>query len=398
MWLEQLSAKQKFQYKILAVLFGGLLIYAPLAAVYSLPLWPAMMLELTVLGLHQSMVRSPFQWGMTPWLALLTLATLSGVQLPAALLLVGAVHPPILKKLWELYGWLPQKIQLAAISSFLLIVTHTIACGWLLIQPPDVALGVVEKYVWGVYWTVTTLATVGYGDIIPQSSGARFYAMGIMMVGVSSFAIFVSHFSRLLINRDSKLEAQKLKLRHLQELLMRYQVPFKLRHEAFMLYQHILSNKSAEDEERILGELPTSMRATLQIHMRVFAISKLEIFQGNSHECLETIAENLQERFYQAGERIVAQGEMGHEMFVVHHGEVDVWRDGVRLSSIAEGHVFGEAALIEQRPRSAQVVARKYCNILVLSNEAYLKIAQKYPRFKEKFEKIHSERKLSSAA
>lgn len=397
MWLEQLSAKQKFQYKILAVLFAGLLIYAPLAAVYSLPLWPAMVLELIVLGLHQSMVRSPFQWGMTPWLVLLMFLAVSGIQAPAILMLVGAIHPPILKKLWELYAWLPQKIQLAAISSFLLIVTHTIACGWLLIQPPA-NLDVVEKYVWGVYWTVTTLATVGYGDITPQSSGARFYAMGIMMIGVSSFAIFVSHFSRLLVNRDSKVEAQKLKLRHLQELLMRYQVPFKLRHEAFMLYQHILANKSAEDEERILGELPSAMRATLQIHMRVYAISKLKIFQGNSHECYAAIAENLQERFYQAGEVIVEQGEVGHEMFVVHHGEVDVWRDGVRLSSISEGHVFGEAALLEQMPRSAQVVARKYCNILVLSHEAYLKIAQKYPRFKEKFENVHSERKINSAA
>ncbi|UWQ93054.1 ion channel [Aliisedimentitalea scapharcae] len=45
----------------------------------------------------------------------------------------------------------------------------------------------VEGYVDALYFTVTTLTTTGYGDITPQSTGARLLTVMIMIVGVSLF-------------------------------------------------------------------------------------------------------------------------------------------------------------------------------------------------------------------
>ncbi len=394
MWYEQLSSKQKWQILVISITNVAVSIFLPLSFVFKVPSWPIALIEVICLGTYFISYRAKPSVTEIPWI---TLSVLMSQWFPLArfISLAGIVRPRIIKKLWEQHHWLPQKVQLLVGTIALFLVIHTIACGWIFIQPPSAFMNSWDKYVYGVYWTVTTLATVGYGDITPQSSMARFYAMGIMMIGISSFAIFVSHFSRLLISRDSKLEAQKVKMRQLQEMLSRYQVPLRLRQETYHLYQHILDNKGLDEEEKILGELPLSLREQLQIHMRIQSIYRLEIFRNLSPGCLELIARNFEERFYNSGEVIVKQGEMGHEMFVVHHGEVEIWRDSQKLNNLKEGSIFGEMALLEETTRNAQVTAKKYSHLLILTAESFNRISEQYPEFRNRLNSIHRMRKTA---
>lgn len=47
----------------------------------------------------------------------------------------------------------------------------------------------------GIYWAMTTAATVGYGDVSPHDRGGRVIAVVVMLVAIPSLASAYAHFS-----------------------------------------------------------------------------------------------------------------------------------------------------------------------------------------------------------
>lgn len=85
-------------------------------------------------------------------------------------------------------------------------------------------------------------------------------------------------------------------------------------------------------------------------------------FGGLSDASLDLLVSMLVERRVEAGATVVAEGEPGRSMYVVHSGELAVSRRGaggrvIRMSRLEAGDFFGEMTLIEMQNRSATVVA-----------------------------------------
>ena len=85
-------------------------------------------------------------------------------------------------------------------------------------------------------------------------------------------------------------------------------------------------------------------------------------FGGVSDASLDLLISMLVERSFQAGDKVVSEGEPGRSMFVVSSGRLTVWRRGyagrpIHMADVEPGDFFGEMTLIEMQNRSATVVA-----------------------------------------
>ena len=90
-----------------------------------------------------------------------------------------------------------------------------------------------------------------------------------------------------------------------------------------------------------------------------------------------------------AGETIVKQDEVGDCMFVLVTGEAKVvhHRSGhdVDLATLREGDFFGELALVDEGPRSADVQALSDCTLLRITQAVISAVAGVYPTAAFKF-------------
>lgn len=99
---------------------------------------------------------------------------------------------------------------------------------------------------------------------------------------------------------------------------------------------------------------------------------------------LDRLASLLQHRHYQSGETVFREGDPGTALYLIEAGEVKVLLAGsegkeVPLSLLSSGEFFGELALLDGEPRSADAVATMPTELLVLLREDFLRFLREEP-------------------
>ena len=61
-----------------------------------------------------------------------------------------------------------------------------------------------ETYLDALWWAVSTVTTVGYGDIVPLTTGGRLVGMALMFSGTVIFMGFVGLFASLFVRIEIK--------------------------------------------------------------------------------------------------------------------------------------------------------------------------------------------------
>jgi CRP-like cAMP-binding protein len=114
-------------------------------------------------------------------------------------------------------------------------------------------------------------------------------------------------------------------------------------------------------------------------------LKKVAIFAdlgGPESEALEGLCK---ERAYARDDLIVSQESAGDSLFVVTEGRVKVVLYGqsgreVILSTFKPGDFFGEMSLLDNQPRSANVIASEPSRLLVLDRAAFARHLESHPR------------------
>lgn len=79
------------------------------------------------------------------------------------------------------------------------------------------------------------------------------------------------------------------------------------------------------------------------------------------------------------GDRLIEQGTMPYELFVIESGEVEVFRDREQLATLGAGDVVGEIGLLAQHRRMASVVAKTDVLALALPVDALSSLTSEMP-------------------
>jgi CRP-like cAMP-binding protein len=97
------------------------------------------------------------------------------------------------------------------------------------------------------------------------------------------------------------------------------------------------------------------------------------------------------ERF-SAGQAVFREGDQGDFLFAVVNGAVDIITHGKTVETVGAGSVFGEMALVEDRPRVASAVAKSETDLVRVDRKRFLFLVQQTPFFAIQLMGIMAER------
>jgi voltage-gated potassium channel len=184
-----------------------------------------------------------------------------------------------------------------------------------------------------MYWAITTLTTVGYGDVTPTTALGRFIAGITMIVGLGLFALPVGIVATGFVN---------------------------------------------------------------SIHRRDFVVtfgmlSRVPLFRGIDAQIIGEMMVMLRARAVNAGAIISAAGARADAMYFVVSGEVEA-NLANRKIRFRTGDFFGELALLEETMRAATVVAVEPSRVLTLSVDDFNHLLTKHPGLMRRIHKMAAAR------
>lgn len=105
-------------------------------------------------------------------------------------------------------------------------------------------------------------------------------------------------------------------------------------------------------------------------------LGRVEIFAGLTPDALDLLAKIATEEVHLSGTVIFRQGDPGDKLYVITQGRVRISRTvpGVGEEAMAilnAGDVFGEMALLDEAPRSADATAHEPCKLLSIPRDGF---------------------------
>ena len=273
-------------------------------------------------------------------------------------------------------------------------ISHWISCGWLALRQTPITQSLYDTYVDALYWCITTLTTVGYGDNVPVGSTEKLYTIMVEILGVGLYGFLIGSVANLISKSDPAKTNYLENMERLTSMIHFRRLPEDLQKRIQNYYTYLWKKKLGFDETGFLETLPGSLQREVSMVLKKDILQTIPLLRDLEENFLEQIAMRLKPEVVTPGDVLFRAGAPGDTMYFVIHGELEVLTadEKKRLSELGEGDFFGEIALFNDVPRTATVKALTYCDLYKLEKTEFEMVVEQYPDIGERVRAMASER------
>jgi voltage-gated potassium channel len=289
----------------------------------------------------------------------------------------------------------PAIFRLGLLVFWILMAAHIIACGWIMVSGNPDSLSPLDHYIKAFYWTMTTLTTIGYGDITPSGRYQMLYVIMIEMFGAAMYGLVIGNIAGLIANIDVAKRQYRDKLDRIGAFLKYRGLPDQLMAKIHSYYSYLWDTRKGYDELAFLEDLPIALRESVALYLNKGIIEKVPIFEHASASLIRDIILKLEPAVFTPGDQIVRAGEPGRDMFFISKGSVSVLSadESMTYATLGSGQFFGEISLLLSMPRTATIKADSFCDLYRLDKLQFDRVVEQYPDFKQSIQTMAEKRR-----
>uniref|UniRef100_A0A669F4Q8 Potassium voltage-gated channel subfamily H member 5 n=1 Tax=Oreochromis niloticus TaxID=8128 RepID=A0A669F4Q8_ORENI len=242
-------------------------------------------------------------------------------------------------------------------------------------------------YITSLYFTMTSLTTIGFGNIAPTTDGEKIFSVAMMMVGSLLYATIFGNVTTIFQQMYANTNRYHEMLNNVRDFLKLYQVPKGLSERVMDYIVSTWSMTKGIDTEKVLSICPKDMRADICVHLNRKVFNEHPAFRLASDGCLRSLAVEFQTTHCAPGDLIFHAGESVDTLCFVVSGSLEVIQDDEVIAILGKGDVFGDVFWKETTlaHACANVRALTYCDLHVIKREALLKVLEFYSSFANSF-------------
>ncbi len=314
----------------------------------------------------------------------------------------------VILRRWEAFSWSnPGFLRVVKFLISILILMHWMACAWFFTAfavafPADSwavragieSSGAVAQYIRSLYWTITTMTTVGYGDITPARPAEYVFASLTMLMGASIYAFIIGSIASLLSSIQAAKNTHWERIDSVTEFLRQRHVPADINSKVRNYYEYVWDRSRGVDKNDLLNDLPGPLRLEILLHLASKILDTVPLFKYCSPVLRNELLISLESRTYTPDSYIVREGEAGKAIYFITEGSVEITSEMGEKSwgTMSEGEYFGYMSMVLGERRTASTKTLSYCDLLILKVDDFNRIKSEFPEFNDVLKRVSGER------
>ncbi|ESO08636.1 hypothetical protein HELRODRAFT_128997, partial [Helobdella robusta] len=306
-------------------------------------------------------------------------------------------------------------VVLTLLMAMFTVLAHWLACVWyflgreeLLQHPANWTVGwlyqlaekldepIVNKtnlppisvsYVSALYFTCTSLTSVGFGNVSPNTTAEKIFSVIAMLIGALMHALVFGNVTAIIQRMYARRAIYQSKTRDLKDFFRAHHIPAPLKQRMQEYFQTTWSLNSGIDRQEVMKDFPVEMQGDIAMHMHREVLS-LPIFENASQGCLKAIALMIKPMFCAPGEYIIHKGDVMTCIYFVINGSMEILKESMVVAILGKGDLFGtDVGYTDPIVKSnCEVKSLTYCDLLCIPLDGLHSILAMYPEMAEKFE------------
>lgn len=237
------------------------------------------------------------------------------------------------------------------------------------------------RYILSLYFSIYTITTIGYGDVVPGTTFERTYVNVIMVLGAACFAYVISQVSNIFGELNENFALRRRMMDMLTDLTRIQKLPPSLAIEIKQFFRDYFSHRRVIDEKALLDVMSNGLRQRVLRHMYSSFIQKAVIFNGIPDHKLDSIYCNIQDTFRHKDDVLFNVGDQADCLYIVKNGSVtliDETGDHVDIGT-GPGGVIGLADMPIRRGWKYKAVVTVSSEVLEIPRTFVLEALESQP-------------------
>jgi len=271
-----------------------------------------------------------------------------------------------------------RSVLLMLLYSLLLVVWSS--AGWN-------ALRLEESAIISVYWAITTLSTVGYGDVTPLDFTETCYALVVGAVGAVFTAAVVANVTSFFHDAELSENNYEHKLNCIKRFMDRHKVPNEMSQKVIEYFDYVEQEHGGLNEAVLLREaIPDHISTNLLVHITQSMVGSCDFFADCESGFIRKIMLSMEQVFFVADYLLLSNDVPSNSMYFIKKGRVELMVEKYDKSfkivrKLDANDSFAEGCLVEswdKNPFLARTATE--CEIWVLKRSVFRKILREFPR------------------
>ncbi|CAH9058601.1 unnamed protein product [Cuscuta europaea] len=201
------------------------------------------------------------------------------------------------------------------------------------------------RYISALYWSITTMTTVGYGDVHAVNTLEMIFIILYLLFNLGLTSYIIGNMTNLVVEGTRRTMEFRNNIEEASNFVGRNHLPARLK-EQILGFMCLRFRAERLNRQTLIEQLPKTICKSISQHLFLPTVERVYLFSGVSRDTLLLLVADMKAEYIPPREDVIMKNESCDDVYIIVSGEVDMIEGEMEnekpVYTLKSGDMFGD--------------------------------------------------------